>query len=789
MRKRKLLFSLLALGLGAFSGGSGAMAQNGWESIYTQTQTTSASWTAINSGNADGLTLGSSGQTTYYYVTGSYNFGSATNYGISGLKIQGTVYLYIPEGIEISCVGGHASGATGAGAGIELAAGTPTNTLYIIGSGTVNAYGGNAANGGDGGPGTDADGDDKNTWTQTGTGGTGGNGGGGAGAGIGTRGGAGGAGYKYEGGAADDAENGTNGTAGTAGGSAGAMGNLYVANGTKVNATGGDAGTSGGAGGERGKGFAYDGLSYNVTVAGGGGGGGGGFGDAASNIGTGGRGGGGGGGGAGGAQDWKSNSTGGVYNVFAYGGKGGQNADGNYAADGTDAPTTGSALKDGWVIVKNGSFNYDTDWHTSSGDCTFGSGGTGGARGTYDTSDGTQNEGNLTYKVTFNPIKTDLSGVTGLTANANNDGTYYTTYSPGSPNIVLPANTEGYNWVLQVYGKSCAPDGTPANTFATATTEYFGGNGDETSRTITPINVYGDLVFQELASMCMLNCSTNSETESTNNDQEIDKFYTYGYNVTVRLQNRTLYRDNHWNTICLPFAMTPGQIAASPLAGATIMKMNETVSGYYADGNVQSSTYTHNYGHAVVLFRFDNVDVNGTGTVLEAGKPYLVKWTEKSEWTTDGDYKDNTSAGGTRHELDFPGVKITATLPGVWTGTGGDGGVTFQGTFSLSADLNATDASGNMNLVLGANDTLYHPSGTINVGACRGYFKIPAAAVSAAPQFVMGFDDDETTVIRTIDITPEGWNNAPAIYNLSGQRLHALQKGVNIVNGKKVIIK
>jgi hypothetical protein len=228
--------------------------------------------------------------------------------------------------------------------------------------------------------------------------------------------------------------------------------------------------------------------------------------------------------------------------------------------------------------------------------------------------------------------------------------------------------------------------------------------------------------------------------------------------------------------------MTPGQIAASPLAGATIVKLNEELSGFY-NNNYQDS----GYDHPVVLFWFDTVKSTES---LVAGKPYLVKWTAGYEHTEDGYYMDNTSTGGTRHELDFPGVTITATEAGAWEGHATlSGNVTFQGTFSLSEDLNATDASGNMNLVLGANDTLYHPSKTINVGACRGYFKIPEAAVNAAPQFVMGFDDDETTGIRTIDITPEGWNNAPAIYNLSGQRLNSLQKGVNIVNGKKVIIK
>ena len=165
------------------------------------------------------------------------------------------------------------------------------------------------------------------------------------------------------------------------------MGTVYVyqATGTTVNATGGSAGTSGGSGGQRGRGYAYDGYSYNVTVAGGGGGGAGGFGGAASNIGTGGPGGGAGGGGAGGAQDWRSNSKGGVYDVTAYGGKGGKNVDGTSAADGAEAPTTGTAQSQGWVTVENGSFK-SSDWNPASGDASFGDGGSGGGCGNASTS-------------------------------------------------------------------------------------------------------------------------------------------------------------------------------------------------------------------------------------------------------------------------------------------------------------------------------------------------------------------------------------------------------------------
>jgi len=103
MKKRKLLFTMLALSLGCLSGGSGAMAQNGWEAIYTQTQTTSDDWNPLASDQTGGYTLGATGTTKYYYLKKSLNFTNSTAGG-SGLKIQGTVYLYLPAGISITCL-------------------------------------------------------------------------------------------------------------------------------------------------------------------------------------------------------------------------------------------------------------------------------------------------------------------------------------------------------------------------------------------------------------------------------------------------------------------------------------------------------------------------------------------------------------------------------------------------------------------------------------------------------------------------------------------------------------
>ena len=757
MKKRHLLFTMLALSLGCFTGGSGVMAQSaGWDAIYNQTQTSSTNWTKLDAGSTSGRTLGSGSATTYYYIDRNLDF---TNTNGSGLTITGTVYLYVPAGYTLFCQGSNANGRIGAGAGIELPSG---NTLYIFGGGSVTAKGGNAANGSNGGNGTYAEGNDGD-WTRTGTGGTGGDGGGGAGAGIGTRGGdggiggSGGAGYRYDDGEQDDEQNGTDGSNGTNGSSAGAMGTLYVTNGITVTATGGDAGSSGGSGGDRGRGYVYDGYSYNVTVAGGGGGGGGGFGGAASDTGKGGPGGGGGGGGAGGSQDWRSNSDGGVYNVYAQGGSGGTNANGNNAGNGAHADCKS------WHIVEDGSFD-DDDWNAASGSARIGLGGSGGGTGSASYA-GTQNVGNLTYNITYIPVKTKVNG--------SNLDAVTVQYVAGSANVILPANAAGYQWVLSTYGKSCAPQGVSANEFATATKAYYGGSTDdsydESDRTILLANVYGDLVFQEVATLCKL-------ANSGSNAQTLIEFADDGYPVTVRLQNRTLYKDNEWNTLCLPFAMSEAQIAASPLAGAVIYKMDTETTKYYPSGY-------ETYNYPVLYFKFVST------TSMEAGKPYLVKWTEIDDFTTDGNLVDNTKKGGTRHELDFESVTVTTSTAGSWAGNN----ITFQGTLSSSGNLSANDKT---KLVLGQNSTLYYPKEDMNIGACHGYFVIPQSVASQlpdnpanAPQFVMSFNDGMTTSINKIDGSGVKVQGADTYFNLNGQRLSAPQKGINIVNGKKVIIK
>ena len=354
--------------------------------VCFQTQTNKSQWTALPFGARKGATIGTAGTTTYYFATGDRTFNNS-NAGGSGLTILGTVYIFIPSGNQITCTGAHADGATGAGAGIELTAG---NTLYLIGSGKLVATGGNAANGGNGENGENASfSTDYGGWVRSGNGGRGGNGGGGAGAGIGTSGGnggdggAGGAGIE-EHFSRDQAGNA--GSNGANGGTAASMGSLYVYQmpAPTMEILGGSGGNNGGNGGIGGLHVLYrddfdEDRDHYWSCGGGGGGAGGGKGGAASNIGTGGPGGGGGGGGASGTIQYSLLGFS-FYQVGAFGGNPGTNADGTLAGTGESTLLT----EDNGIYLAGRHSLGDKIWINRgwSGGDNRAAGGNGGAAGT-----------------------------------------------------------------------------------------------------------------------------------------------------------------------------------------------------------------------------------------------------------------------------------------------------------------------------------------------------------------------------------------------------------------------
>ena len=95
-----------------------------------------------------------------------------------------------------------------------------------------------------------------------------------------------------------------------------------------------------------------------------------------------------------------------------------------------------------------------------------------------------------------------------------------------------------------------------------------------------------------------------------------------------------------------------------------------------------------------------------------------------------------------------------------------------------------TDFDGNTNYVLGTDGSkvgFYHWDGP-TLSANRAYI---VGSGSGVKGYVLSFDD-EPDAIKTLSDSPLKGEN---IYNLAGQRISKMQKGINIVNGKKIMVK
>ena len=226
----------------------------------------------------------------------------------------------------------------------------------------------------------------------------------------------------------------------------------------------------------------------------------------------------------------------------------------------------------------------------------------------------------------------------------------------------------------------------------------------------------------------------------------------------VALVGRTLYKDGKWNTLCLPFDLT---IAGSTLDGADVRTLDNV--------NLTDGTLTLNFTN------------EGTVTTIEAGKPYIIKWT-KAEGYVDDD----------AHNLVSPVFTGVTVKSGLTDFKSEDHKVLFKGTYS---PMSWTEEDKSI-LFLGTENTLYwpQPSGDNipSLGACRAYFQLTGGAM--ARQFVLNFGDNETSGIVDAEANSSFFTLHSSLsewYSMDGVRLNGkpTKKGLYIHNGRKVVIK
>ena len=224
-------------------------------------------------------------------------------------------------------------------------------------------------------------------------------------------------------------------------------------------------------------------------------------------------------------------------------------------------------------------------------------------------------------------------------------------------------------------------------------------------------------------------------TSSNTLDEVAVNSFNAQNNVDVQLK-RTLSPE-HWNSFCVPFAISADVIAEKFGAGTQICTFGSM------NGNVM------NFAHS---------------TTIEAGKPYIVKPTKEVV------------------DPSFTGVNIEATAA---KKVGADG-YFMQGIYSAKTDL-TTDGT---NLFLGEGNMFYKPAGatTARMKGLRAFFIVPQGTNLAALR--ANIDGATTAIDELTTVVEQPTDNR--IYNLQGQFVGTSFEGLHgvyVQNGKKVLVK
>lgn len=227
-------------------------------------------------------------------------------------------------------------------------------------------------------------------------------------------------------------------------------------------------------------------------------------------------------------------------------------------------------------------------------------------------------------------------------------------------------------------------------------------------------------------------------------------------NQNVLLSDRTIFSDEAWNTLCLPFDLPGAGNGRSPIAGATVRELDVDASGFRA---------------ATGVLTLDFVEV----TDIRAGRPYIVKWDE--------------AISEDLHNPLFLGVTIANKNAAERTVATSDATVDFIGQFS-ALSIPTEDKS---LLYLGDGNLLFYPNAAMQIGACRAYFRLPGLqqGADAVRGVVLNFYANAAVSGISPAVAVPSTSPAAVCCTLDGRKVRgrALSRGIYVVNGKKVLMK
>ena len=344
------------------------------------------------------------------------------------------------------------------------------------------------------------------------------------------------------------------------------------------------------------------------------------------------------------------------------------------------------------------------------------------------------------FQLTQNPYNTDEYMIT-LTLNEDAefkvigvDGEGNWTWYPGGsdPNYVVPATGE--------YTVYCRHNYSGDDKW------YYGCiYAPATPAPAIPVTDLGSNTWQftmpDYAVVANIEYDTDLELREENVNTTVLADWD-GYEADVTMQ-RTL-KAGSWNTFAIPYDISSGFLNILKIY-YPITAVKELTGATLTDGTLNLT--------------FDNA------TSIEAGKPYLVM--------VESDFDLSTMAvpevvKATPHPFISDAVDFIPTL-GKTTITGSDPKTV---------------------LFMTSGGNLKHPTTLpADIKGFRAYFQLKGDAANAA-SFNLDFGNGETTGISSLTPEPSS-KGEESIYSLDGRRLSSkpAQKGVYIVNGKKMVIK
>lgn len=222
-----------------------------------------------------------------------------------------------------------------------------------------------------------------------------------------------------------------------------------------------------------------------------------------------------------------------------------------------------------------------------------------------------------------------------------------------------------------------------------------------------------------------------------------------------------------WNSLILPVDMTADQVTAA-------------------------------FGKDTKLAKFDKYDENwiyfspveesdAYGNILKANIPYIIKPTRLPD-SVNRNY--NVGSGKEKH-IDGPVYTVTGIYYGGQptemkckdTGSLTNTGMTHYGSYVYRQEVPAKS-------YMLSKGAMVHTSKVHNVKSYRSWLEETTPSEKTL-QLKVSDSDNSTTGIKVIEEAPQ---NANAVYNVNGMRMNSsntdnLQKGVYIINNKKVVIK